>query len=240
MKALIVAAGQGKRLEQITGGKIPKVMVPVLGKPMLAHHLELLRQNGIRDIFINLYTKPESIIDYLGTGEKFGVNITYSHENTKESYRGPLLLGSAGALHNFKDKLTGDFFILYGDVFLSVDLRKMLAFHRKKKSLFTIAVHPSKHPLDSDLVIMNPNQKITDWIKTPHQYKKGVNSAGLYIMNAKLFRFLPPIVPYDFAHDFIPSVIAKIPSFGYYTDELMMDIGTPQRYDSLKNIIRNG
>lgn len=239
MKAVILAAGQGKRLEQITGGSISKVMVPVLGKPMLEHHIQLLKQHGIRDIFINLYTMPESIRDYFGNGKKLGVHITYSYENTEKSYKGPLLLGSAGALHNFKKALKDDFFILYGDVFLNVDLQKMLAFHQKKHSLFTIAVHSSRHPHDSNLVLMNKNGKITRWIKTPHRYKKGVNSAGLYIMNSKLLQFLPPGVPYDFAHDFIPSVIAKIPSFGYYTDELMMDMGTPERYDALKEIIKN-
>lgn len=226
MQALILSAGEGKRLRPMTNA-LPKVMIDVLGKPLLEHHILLLKQYGVRDIFINLFYMPEKITDYFGNGKKFGVNITYSRESK--------LLGSAGALHNFKKKLRDDFFVLYGDVFMKVDLKKMFAFHQQQKSLFTIAVHPSTHPKDSDLIEVNKEKKIISWIKTPHKLTSGLNSAGLYIINSQVLKFLPVKVPFDFAHDFIPQLIKKIPLFAYSTYELMMDIGTIDRYNLLLN-----
>ena len=228
MQALILSAGEGKRLRPMTN-VLPKVMIDLLGKPLLERQILFLRQQGITDIFINLFYLPEKVINYFGNGEKFGVNIIYSREDK--------LLGSAGALHNFKKELKNDFFVLYGDVFMKVDLKKMLAFHQQKKSLFTIAVHPSIHPKDSDLIEINKEQKITSWIKTPHKLNRGLNSAGLYIINSQILKFLPVKVPSDFAHDFIPLLIKKIPLFAYHTSKLMMDIGTIDRYNKLIKLL---
>lgn len=238
MQALILSAGEGKRLRPMTIA-LPKVMIDIIGKPLLEHHIRMLRQQDIKDIFINLFYLPKKVINYFGNGKKFGVNINYSHEYSKKSYFGPKLLGSAGALHNFKKELRDDFFVIYGDVFMKVDLKKMLAFHQQKKSLFTIAVHPSTHPKDSDLIEIDKEEKIIKWIKTPHQLNKGLNSAGLYIINYQVLKFLPEIVPYDFAHDFIPLLIKKIPMFAYNTNELMIDIGTQKRYNKLTKILFN-
>lgn len=232
MQALILSAGKGKRLRPMTN-TLPKVMIDVFGKPLLEHHILLLKQYEVRDIFINLFYMPKKIIDHFDNGEKFGVNINYSHEYLKRSYLGPKLLGSAGALHNFKKELQDDFFVLYGDIFMKVNLKKMLAFHQQKKSLFTIAVHPSTHPKDSDLIKVNREMNIISWIKTPHKLSSGLSSAGLFIINSQVLEFLPKIVPYDFAHDFIPQLIKKIPLFAYNTHELMMDIGTIDRYNLL-------
>ncbi|OGK16418.1 hypothetical protein A2774_03100 [Candidatus Roizmanbacteria bacterium RIFCSPHIGHO2_01_FULL_39_12c] len=232
MQAVILSAGKGRRLYPLTKN-LPKVMFDVDGKPLLEHHVLLLKKNIVKDIYINLYTYPERITSYFADGNEFGVKINYSREDTKKSYRGPLLLGSAGALHNFKKVLRNDFFVLYGDVFIRVNLRKMLAFHKNKNSLFTLAVHQAKHPEDSDLLTVDKNRKITEWIKTPHAKKSGLNSAGLYILNEKVFDFLPEKVPFDFAHDFIPLLLKKIPLYAYHTKELMMDIGTPERYNQL-------
>lgn len=229
MQALILSAGEGKRLRPMTNA-LPKVMIDVFGKPLLEHHMLLLKQYGVRDIFINLFYMPEKIIDYFDNGKKFGVNITYSRESK--------LLGSAGALHNFKKKLRDDFFVLYGDVFMKVDLKKMFAFHQQQKSLFTIVVHPSTHPKDSDLIKINKKKNITSWIKAPHKLNRGLNSSGLYIINSQVLKFLPVKVPFDFAHDFIPQLIKKIPLFAYNTHELMMDIGTIDRYNNLLRILK--
>ncbi|MBI4009515.1 nucleotidyltransferase family protein [Candidatus Roizmanbacteria bacterium] len=229
MQAIILSAGKGIRLYPLTK-KIPKVMVEVKGKPLLKHHLMLLRKYEIKEIFINLFTLPDIIKNYFGDGRRFGVRIKYATEST--------LLGSAGALQNFKKELKDNFFVLYGDVYMQIDLLKMLNFHKRKNSLFTLVMHEAKHPQDSDLLEINYNQRITNWIKTPHSRKSGVNSAGLYIINKSVLKYLPKKVPFDFSHDFIPFLMKKIPMFAYYTTELIMDIGTPERYNKLLSILK--
>ena len=67
----------------------PKPMVPLGGRPLLEHLVNLLCQHGIREIAINLHYKPEAIVRHFGAGDRFGVSITYSNEEQ--------LLGSAGA-----------------------------------------------------------------------------------------------------------------------------------------------
>jgi NDP-sugar pyrophosphorylase family protein len=70
MKAFILAAGLGTRLRSL-GLDVPKVMVPIGGKPLLEHHLELFRRQGIREIIINLHYLPETITTYFGDGSQF-------------------------------------------------------------------------------------------------------------------------------------------------------------------------
>lgn len=239
MQAIILSAGEGKRLRPLTNN-VPKVMLDINGKPVLEYHITLLKQHGINEIFLNLFTHPRKIIDYFEDGKKIGVNIAYSREDLESSYKGPLLLGSAGSLHNFKNQLKDDFFVIYGDVFMEVDFSKMYKFHKMKNSLFTIAVHKASHPLDSDLIEFDRNKRIINWLKAPHGRTSGVNNAGLYIINSKILELLPLEVPLDFAHGFIPLLLEKsLPLFAYETTEFMMDMGTLDRYNSLIEKLKN-
>src|SRR3989344_6393127 len=105
MQAVILSAGVGTRLRPLTN-TLPKVMVPIQGKPLLQWHIEHVRKFGIREILINLHYLPNIITDYFKDGEKFGVKIIYSYEEK--------LLGSGGALLPFKRFITDTFFLLYG------------------------------------------------------------------------------------------------------------------------------
>lgn len=238
MQAIILAAGPGKRLGPLTK-QIPKVMLPIRGTPLLFHTITHLKKYNISDIFINLFYRPKTILSQLNDGKKFDVRVAYSREDTKGSYKGPLLLGTAGSLHNFIHVLRGDFFVIYGDVFSKLNLSNMLKFHRMKRSYFTIAIHESSHPYDSDLIELNRNNRITDFYNVPHKKTRGLNNAGIYIINQSVLQFLPSTVPYDFAHDFIPHLLPKIDIYGYKTSDLMFDIGTPDRYNHLINFLDN-
>ena len=65
MQALILSAGEGKRLRPMTSA-LPKVMIDIFGKPLLERHMLLLRQHDVNDIFINLFYLPEKITNYFG------------------------------------------------------------------------------------------------------------------------------------------------------------------------------
>ena len=80
MKAMILAAGYGKRLQPLTN-KIPKPLLPVAGKPLLQHHIEHLASIGITDIVINTCWLAQQIEDYFGDGSNYAVNITWSRES---------------------------------------------------------------------------------------------------------------------------------------------------------------
>ena len=100
-RAVIMAGGKGTRLSSVTGGEIPKPMVPVLGKPILEHQLEALRAGGVEDFTFVVGHLHEKIEEYFGDGSRFGVTVRYLVE------REPL--GSAGALFLLKESMKEDF-----------------------------------------------------------------------------------------------------------------------------------
>jgi NDP-sugar pyrophosphorylase family protein len=122
MQMVILAGGLGTRLRPLTY-KIPKVLVPVDGKPFLHHQIELLKERGIHDIVLCVGHLADQIRAYFGDGSRLSVRIRYSEE------RG-MLLGTAGALKNAEPLLEDDFFLLYGDAYLLVDYQGVLRYFR--------------------------------------------------------------------------------------------------------------
>src|SRR5271155_3021675 len=118
----ILAGGLATRLRPITE-KIPKSLVPVAGKPFLAHQLKLLHARGIRRVVL--------CIGYLGemiqrdfSDEAYGIKLDYSFDGEK-------LLGTGGAIKRALPKLGEEFFVLYGDSYLPIDYAPIAEdFHR--------------------------------------------------------------------------------------------------------------
>src|SRR5271157_2694882 len=132
MRAFILAAGYGKRLEPLTKA-VPKPMVPVANKPIMQYNIELLRKYGIKDLIANIHYFPEQIENYFHDGSAFGVNLTYSYEEE--------LLGTAGGVKRMSElcRVKETFVVISSDVLTDVNLSKMIQFHKKKKSIATIA-----------------------------------------------------------------------------------------------------
>ena len=79
MKAMILAAGKGTRVQPLTY-ELPKPMIPILGKPVMAYLIEHLARYGVREIMINTSYLHEKIEGYFGDGHSYGVEIGYSFE----------------------------------------------------------------------------------------------------------------------------------------------------------------
>lgn len=223
MKAVILAAGLGSRLKPITD-TIPKVMVPIGGKPLLLWHIEYLKRYAITDIYINLHYKPEKIRSFLSDGRSLGVHITYSYE--------PIIRGTAGALRAFGRYLTDRFILLYGDVFTTINLNRFSEYHREKNALVTAVVHHTHHPLDSDLAEVSSRGKITKLMFKPHGRKplNALSLGAMYVCEPGMIPLVPQKIPSDFVHDILPAVMRfKKSLYAYNTDEFMMDIGTIER-----------
>lgn len=227
MKAIILSAGLGTRMSKLYPGT-PKPLLPVTGKPLIQDQIEHLKKFGFRDFFINLHYQPDKIKDFLGNGSSIGVNITYSLEEK--------LLGTAGALNNFKDHLDETFIVLYGDIFTRLDIGKFLKFHRKKKSQVSLFIHETDHPEDSDLVRVNDNNQIIKIHLSPHQSNPDthLSSAAIYILEPTALKYLRPGNS-DFMKDFFPLLLKKgVNLFGYLSKEYSKDIGTPERYKQVQ------
>ena len=117
MQAIVLVGGEGTRLRPLTFGT-PKPMVPIANVPFLARTMERLYEAGIRDVILPAGYMPQAIVDYFGDGSSLGMKITYVIEETP--------LGTAGALKNVEQHITGPFFVLNGDILTSLDLHAML------------------------------------------------------------------------------------------------------------------
>jgi len=151
----ILAGGLATRLRPITEN-IPKSLVPVAGKPFLAHQLELLYLRGIRRVVLCIGHLGEMIQREFGDGEKIGVKLDYSFD-------GPKPLGTGGALKRALPLLDGEFFVLYGDSYLPIDYAPVAEFfHRSgKPGLMTVFRNDGKFDV-SNVVFADDEIKVYD------------------------------------------------------------------------------
>lgn len=232
-KLIILCGGQGTRLYPLTYD-IPKVMIPINGKPALEYQIEWAKKYNIKDIIICSGHLHKYIENYFGDGSKFGVNIKYSVE--KEP------LGTGGPIKLVKDIIgNDDFFVLNGDILCNINLHKVIEFHKSKNALATIVIHKSNHPMDSDLIEVDSNQKIKKlWIK-PHKEKPPIitSNAGAYVLNPKIIDQIQE-GKVSLEREILPKLHEsghKI--FAYNTNEYLRDMGTQERLKEIELLIKN-
>jgi D,D-heptose 1,7-bisphosphate phosphatase len=234
MRAVIVAGGKGTRLSSISPD-MPKPMAPVGGIPLLEHQLILLKNYGFLDITIITGYGAAVIEDYFQSGERWGINLSYHREQFP--------LGTTGGIKEIEKLLIEDFMVLYGDVMVNMNLRRLAEFHWTKKSACTLVLHPNDHPFDSDLVEVDSEHKIIAFHPKPHEpdkYYRNLVNAGVYIISPAMLRYIKKGVPEDFGRDIFPKVVNKAPLFGYITTEYLKDIGTPERFEMVNRDYRSG
>lgn len=222
-KAVILSAGMGTRLGELTRN-LPKVMVPIAGKPMLEHHIEWLKRFGVREFYLNLHYLADVISDYFEDGSRLDVNIHYHREER--------LLGTAGSLHGFRLFLDETFLVQYGDVFSRLDLARLTDFHRRQRAAASLVVHPSSHPHDSDIIELADEVRIRKIHHKPGDARFGnLGNAGAYLLEpAVLDHLSPDLREEDFCKDLFPRMLAGGETLcGYDTDDLLLDVGTPER-----------
>lgn len=229
MNAIILAAGKGQRLKSLSLD-IPKPMIEINGKPILEHNIKLCRDAGINNIYINTHHFSDKIINYFGDGSRFGVKIDYNHE--KE------ILGTAGALIPFKEKLIDEpFLIIYGDNYINFDLLELKKHSEDKKSDISILFHWRKNIKNSGIALANNNNQITKFIEKPLSSKNSgdwVNAGYYFVSNKKIFNF----VKYnsDFGTDLFPILIdLKFKLFMLKTKADLIAIDTPKLYKKNSN-----
>jgi MurNAc alpha-1-phosphate uridylyltransferase len=158
MKAIVLAAGRGERMRPITD-RIPKPLVPVAGKPLIAYHLEALARAGVRDIVINLSHLGAQIPAALGDGSRFGVRIQYSDE-------GPVPFETGGGIFNALPLLgPTPFLVVNGDIWTDFDFSGLALDPGADARLVLVPNPPhvarGDFGLDSDYVIESDRDRFT-------------------------------------------------------------------------------
>jgi len=227
MKAVILAGGRGTRLGSVTH-KTPKPMIPIGGRPLLDHQLELLKSYGFTEVLLATGHLGEIIRNHFGDGRSRGMQIEYLQEETP--------LGTAGAVLSCGHLLKDDFLVLYADVMFDLDLARLVDFHRQRSGDATLVLHPNDHPQDSDLVEVDTAGRITRFHPKPHDpgiYYRNLVNAALYVMSPRILAAIDGGKPSDFGRDVFPGIVDRMNLYGYLTAEYLKDVGTPGRLEAV-------
>jgi len=209
VKALLLAAGEGRRLRPLTD-KLPKPMIHIVGKPILEHNINFLAHFGIREIAINLHHCPEVVKNHFGDGSRFGVHITYSYE--------PELLGTAGAVKKFENFFEDTFLVIYGDNLINFDLKHLLLSHWKHQGMGTIVLHYRDEVSQSGVVVLDADERITQFLEKPEgdQVISHWVNAGVLVLETEVFKYIPSDKPSDFGKEVLPNILRqKKDLYGY-------------------------
>ena len=229
MKAIILAAGKGERLKEITHS-VPKPMINYKGKPILEHNIGLCKKIGISDIYINLYHLSEKITEYFGDGNKFGVNIKYSYERE--------LLGTAGAVKHIIDEyLRGDknfsypLFVIYGDNYSEYNLNLLINKY-KETGGSVIGFHYREDTSQSGVAEFNAKGRIIEFIEKPlpQQSQSHWVNAGIYLLEESVVELISLRVS-DFGKGVFPLALKNnIPLYGICDNSEVRAFDTPEMY----------
>jgi D-glycero-D-manno-heptose 1,7-bisphosphate phosphatase len=234
MKTVIMAGGKGTRIASLASD-VPKPMIPLCGKPILAYQIECLKKNGLRDIVIVVGHLGHIIKDYFKDGASFDCAISYFTETSP--------LGTAGALYKMREDLTGDFILVNGDIIFDINFYAMIAFHQSRHALATLASHPNSHPYDSSLLVTDTEDRIMQWLnkEDPRRYYKNLVNAGIHILSNELLDAFPAHAEkVDLDRDILKPGIGMGRIFSYKTPEYIKDMGTPERYAQTAADIEKG
>lgn len=230
MRAAIIAGGKGTRIGMLYPD-LPKPMIPICGKPLLQWQIESLVMQGVGDITLIVGYKADVVQAYFGRGEHYGAKISYIVEDK------PLGTGGALVLLPREDTL-----VLLGDVYCDVDFHRFVNYHKEKQAEITLFAHPNSHPQDSDIVVVDNDNRVTIW-KSKKDNKRdelrNLVNAGLYVFCGNA---LPTCetVKCDLEQDLVIPRLADGRVYAYRSTEYVKDMGTPERLAAVERDIEHG
>jgi NDP-sugar pyrophosphorylase family protein len=224
MRAMVLCAGYGTRLGDLTR-EVPKPMLLLQGRPILAYILRNLRLHGFDQVAINLHFRPQAIREHFGDGASMNVALTYVQEEQ--------LLGTAGGVKNMEAFLRpGDCFLVqYGDVITDQDFTAMLRFHRERGALATLLLH---RRAASNSVVTLEGERIVGFLERPtEEARRGVQSdwvnSGVCVLCPEIFAHIPANTACDLPRDIFPKLIETGRLFGFPLSGSRFAIDSQQR-----------
>ncbi|HEX6819409.1 MAG TPA: sugar phosphate nucleotidyltransferase, partial [Ktedonobacterales bacterium] len=224
MKAVVMAGGEGSRLRPLTVTR-PKPMVPIVGRPVMEHILNLLKVHGIEDVVVTVQYMASAIEDYFGDGGQLGMRITYSREETP--------LGTAGSVKNAEEHLTEPFLVISGDALTDFNLTEIIKYHRDKRSLATLTLAHVSNPLEYGVIITDDSGHIRQFLEKPswgEVFSDTINT-GIYVLDPVIFSYFEKDTVFDFSQQLFPKMLAQGDAiYGYVADGYWCDVGNLAEY----------
>ena len=218
MKAIILAAGKGERFGSITK-TLPKPLIQLGKMTLIEHNILLLKKYGFLDLIINVSYLSSMIIDFIGNGEKYGINITYSVEN-----KGPLETG--GGIHNALSFLGGNpFLVINSDIYTNCKLSS-IKIDQNDNGVLVMVENPT-HNLNGDFSCSNGRVISGD--------KNKMTYAGISILNPIIFENFK-LGKYKLIDVLIKEINKnKISAFTH--DGIWCDVGDIEKLENAKKLL---
>ena len=223
----ILAGGLATRLRPLTE-KIPKVLLPVAGKPFLAHQLELLHAQGIRKVVLCVGFLGELVQQEFGDGSAWGMKLEYSFD-------GPALLGTGGALKQALPKLGEQFFVLYGDSYLPLPFAPVAEFFQRSGRQGLMTVYENRGQYDTSNVWFADGEiKVYDKQRRLPEMRH--IDYGLSLFRAAAFAGFPDGRPLDLAA-VMQRLLAQGQLAGFEVRERFYEIGSHAGLAELETLL---
>jgi mannose-1-phosphate guanylyltransferase/mannose-1-phosphate guanylyltransferase/phosphomannomutase len=215
MNAMVLAAGLGTRLRPLTY-ELPKPMVPVLDRPVMAHIVDLLDRHGIERAIANLHYFPDTVRGY------FGDRLTYRYEEE--------LLGTAGGVRNCADFFGSEsFLIISGDALTDIDLAAFAKRHSEAGGIATLAVKRVADTREYGVVLHDSDGRISGFQEKPDPAEalSDLGNCGMYMFEPEIFDYFPKADPVDWAKDVFPALLeSDVPFYVHEMDGYWNDVGS--------------
>ena len=212
---MVLAAGLGTRLKPITF-EIPKPMVPVIDRPVMAHTVGLLERQGFDELIANLHYYPDTIKGY------FGDRLEYRLEEE--------LLGTAGGVRNVAGFFGDDpVVVVSGDALTDIDLRKLVERHRSAGGIATLTVKKVADTREYGVVLHDSEGRITGFQEKPDPAEalSDLGNCGIYCFSPEIFDYFPDRDFADWAQDVFPALLENdVPFYIHEIDEYWNDVGS--------------
>lgn len=219
----ILAAGRGERMRSLSN-TTPKPLLKVLGKSLLEHHLQRLATQGFQKIIINVAHLGQKIIDTIGGGQSFGLDIIYSFEENGA-------LETLGGVRNALDKIQSEHFLLLNaDIWCDCDFRSLLA-HQPEVAHLLMTTNPSHHP-EGDF-ILEESGKLSLGLPGDGLTRQTYTGIGIY--NKSFIASLDK--GYSLLGPLLRAEIKKNKLSGSMHHGQWFDIGTPERLIQVNQLL---
>ena len=229
LPVVILAGGFATRLYPVTR-TIPKALIPVNGRPFIAHQLALLKEKGVTQVILCIGNLGTHIEEFVGDGSQWGMEVQYS-------YDGDVLLGTGGAIKKAAAILPDAFMILYGDSYLDIDFEPVVQQFSIEKLPVLMTVYRNRNVLDANNIIMKDG-RILKYDKKDRDPAMEYIDYGLIVIRKKIFDPYPSNEPFDLA-----LVLCQLADAGlvasYEVEQRFFEIGSVQGIRETEDYIRN-
>ncbi len=200
-------------------------MLPLGDRPLLEHILNSVKEQGFDDVIITVSYLRKTIEDYFGDGSEFGISIKFVRSDKP--------MGTAGQLKTAEGLIKDRFLLLYGDMYIETDMKKLWDFHASKNGIATILLMPYRETLKYGFLDSDEEGRLVDWREKP-EFRGWIN-VGCYVMEKRFLQYIPEKKMYGMDEAFRQAMKNGEAIYTFKAEGDFVDIGDKKSYMAAYN-----